>query len=74
MTEESFILGIDLESFRICQLCLRVVPIIIMEGFIFYLFAKELIKTQRKYDRIDRLVFFISLLLVGTDLFTVLMQ
>ena len=74
MTEERFFLELDLESFYICEFCLRIVPIIIMEGFVLYLFAQELIKTQRKYDRIDRVVFFISLLLVGTDLFTVLFQ
>ena len=72
MENQQLTIEVDLQSFKACQFCLRSVPILTLQGFLFFLFAKELIKTQRNYDRIDMIVLFLSLCLVGTDLGSIL--
>jgi hypothetical protein len=72
--DETLILEVDLDSFLACLLCLRVIPIILAEGYLLFLFARELIKGKICYDRVDRVIFFLSALVIAVDLFSLLVM
>lgn len=73
MAGQSINFVLDIETFSICPFCLRVVPIIIVEAYLLILFAKELIKTKRYYDKLDRTIYFFSIICLANDLISILL-
>ena len=58
---------IDLDSLPLCRACLRVVLLVLVQGYLFWLYLKELIKQDKTmYDRLDVACFVTSLASLGT--------
>ena len=60
--------NIDLAPFPICPWCLRFLPILAAETYLIYLFISELLQNKKCYDRMDRIIFFLSGLSLITDI------
>lgn len=62
-------LGFDIESFPVCQNCLRFGALLLAEGYVVALYVRELTRTQySNYDRIDIAVFTTSVICLALDL------
>jgi uncharacterized membrane protein len=73
MEEESLKLKIDIDSFQICPYCLKLVPIILVEGYLLFLLVKELFKARRSYyDKTDIVIFAYSIMCIIADLSSLL--
>jgi hypothetical protein len=62
-----------MDPFLICPLCLRVVPVILAECYFLFLFAKEILKTQKYYDTIDKAIFSLSAVCIAADMLSILL-
>lgn len=62
-------LSLDLESFPVCQNCLRFAALLLAEAYVAALYVRELTRTQHSnYDRIDIALFAASLGCLALDL------
>lgn len=61
-----------MKCFAICPWCLRVIPILLAEGYLLYLFSKQLLKTKRYYDSLDKTIFFLSVISIATSFISIL--
>lgn len=62
-----------MQPFLICPLCLRVVPVILAEGYFLFLFSKEMLKTQKYYDSVDKVIFSLSAACIAADMLSILL-
>lgn len=62
-----------MDPFLICPLCLRLVPVILAECYFLFLFTKEILKTQKYYDPIDKAIFSISAVCIAADMLSILL-
>lgn len=63
---------IDINPFEICSFCVRIVPIIILEAYMLFMFIKELLKSPRiYYDKLDKTIFLFSALSLAVDLVSI---
>ena len=63
----------DLKPLEICSYCVRLVPIVVVEVYMLYMFIKQLVKSPRiYYDKLDKTIFFFSALSLSVDLGSIL--
>jgi hypothetical protein len=71
--QSSQAITIDINPFEICSFCVRMVPIVILEAYMLFMFIKELLKSPRVYyDKLDKTIFLFSALSFAVDLISIL--
>ena len=66
-------LTIDIDPFQTCSFCVRMVPIVIIEASMLFIFIKELLKSARiYYDKLDKTIFLFSAVCIAVDLVSIL--